>query len=576
MNSKGQKPSIKPLIAQKQDDEIEIVPIEKPKIAKKAKVEAMDEETLDVTPAIVEDGTQEAIAAKKKKVDTHSETNERKGRIFLKNLVFDTNEKMLRKLCVKFGEICDVNIPVDPSTNRPRGFAFVEYVNKNSALKAITDLNKIKWKGREIEVGLSVDKRRYLPNGQPAPGDGAALQPITGEDLGGDIEVVKAGAKPSQATADEKTGVEAVEDEEMDELDKIVMQNIEDMGDEFEFDSEDEDQADEDNKDKEVKSQPKQGVTEIDMREVSKEDQSKIKKPEDLEKLLKDAENVKKKEIAKKQENEDLSKTCFVRGVSYDITEADFAKFIKQNIGDIHYVKLVAFKAAEGKHNGNGFVKFKEQKVADRLIDMTEQFNKGEYIPQAKDPKIEIHGIRVQFFPALKKNEAKEIKVEREKEIAQKGTKDEKKARTKKKFKSLDELIATDKTGKRRLVYTKLGFFDNIEDAKLNDVDKAQRSAHRDEKMAKIQNPNYFVSEKRVILKNIDKMLTDIQVRTLATEVMSAQLTPKEIKKSKIFSDVKLISSKTEESTGKSSVSVYDSRASHLSSLPSLSMQRHF
>lgn len=72
--------------------------------------------------------------------------------------------------------------------------------------------------------------------------------------------------------------------------------------------------------------------------------------------------------------------------------------------------------------------------------------------------------------------------------------------------------------------------------------------------MEKMNNPNYFVSERRVLLKNIDKQLTDIQVRALAVEVLATKLPAKEIKKAKIFSNVKIIEKKNEEVTGKSSV----------------------
>lgn len=54
-----------------------------------------------------------------------------------------------------------INIPVNPSNGRVRGFAFVEFKSKNSALKAVSTLNDTMFKGRQIGVALSVDKRRY-------------------------------------------------------------------------------------------------------------------------------------------------------------------------------------------------------------------------------------------------------------------------------------------------------------------------------------------------------------------------------------------------------------------------------
>ena len=57
--------------------------------------------------------------------------------MIIRNLIFDINEKHLRKLFRKYGNIVDVNIPVDPATNRSKGYAFVELEKKSQALKAI-------------------------------------------------------------------------------------------------------------------------------------------------------------------------------------------------------------------------------------------------------------------------------------------------------------------------------------------------------------------------------------------------------------------------------------------------------
>ena len=45
----------------------------------------------------------------KPEANEQSKSRQRKGRIILRNLVFDVNEKMLRGLCSKFGSIVDVS-----------------------------------------------------------------------------------------------------------------------------------------------------------------------------------------------------------------------------------------------------------------------------------------------------------------------------------------------------------------------------------------------------------------------------------------------------------------------------------
>jgi FUS-interacting serine-arginine-rich protein 1 len=39
----------------------------------------------------------------------------------------------IRQIMAKYGEVRDVYIPTDYSTNRPRGFAFVEFLDPRDA-----------------------------------------------------------------------------------------------------------------------------------------------------------------------------------------------------------------------------------------------------------------------------------------------------------------------------------------------------------------------------------------------------------------------------------------------------------
>lgn len=96
----------------------------------------------------------------------------KKGRVIIRNLVFDISEVHLRKLCAKFGNnnffviligtILDINIPVNPTNNKTKGFAFVEFANRNDAFNAIKTLNGTKYKGRDIILDSAVGKDRFL------------------------------------------------------------------------------------------------------------------------------------------------------------------------------------------------------------------------------------------------------------------------------------------------------------------------------------------------------------------------------------------------------------------------------
>ena len=51
----------------------------------------------------------------------------RHNRIIIRNLVFDINEKHIKKLLGPYGKIIEVNIPKNPDDKGSRGFAFVEF-----------------------------------------------------------------------------------------------------------------------------------------------------------------------------------------------------------------------------------------------------------------------------------------------------------------------------------------------------------------------------------------------------------------------------------------------------------------
>lgn len=54
-----------------------------------------------------------------------------------------------------------INIPLNPSNNSPKGFAFVEFKSKNSALKTIKELNDKVVRGRKINAAIALDQRIY-------------------------------------------------------------------------------------------------------------------------------------------------------------------------------------------------------------------------------------------------------------------------------------------------------------------------------------------------------------------------------------------------------------------------------
>lgn len=84
-----------------------------------------------------------------------------RSRLMVKNLPFTASEKSVRKIFSKFGEIVEINLPMDAKKSRNKGFAFLEFASRNSSEKAIKDLNGGKALGRTIAVDWAVNKTDY-------------------------------------------------------------------------------------------------------------------------------------------------------------------------------------------------------------------------------------------------------------------------------------------------------------------------------------------------------------------------------------------------------------------------------
>jgi RNA recognition motif-containing protein len=72
--------------------------------------------------------------------------------IYVGNLSRQAGESEVRELFSKFGEVKSVKIIKDNESGEPRGFAFVEMPEQNSATQAIRDLESHEFLGRRLKV----------------------------------------------------------------------------------------------------------------------------------------------------------------------------------------------------------------------------------------------------------------------------------------------------------------------------------------------------------------------------------------------------------------------------------------
>lgn len=78
--------------------------------------------------------------------------------MFVGNLAFETTSEELEALFAPYGEIAGVSVPTDRLTGRPRGFAFVEFIQPEDAAKAIEKLNGHELAGRPLRVNEATER----------------------------------------------------------------------------------------------------------------------------------------------------------------------------------------------------------------------------------------------------------------------------------------------------------------------------------------------------------------------------------------------------------------------------------
>ncbi|KAL9230137.1 hypothetical protein vseg_005525 [Gypsophila vaccaria] len=82
------------------------------------------------------------------------------GSLLVRNIPMDCRPEELRIPFERFGVVRDVYIPKDYYTRKPRGFAFVQFVDAHDSLEAQYHMNGQIFAGREITVVLAAESRK--------------------------------------------------------------------------------------------------------------------------------------------------------------------------------------------------------------------------------------------------------------------------------------------------------------------------------------------------------------------------------------------------------------------------------
>ena len=81
-------------------------------------------------------------------------------RLIVRNLSFEVTENDLRTAFEKFGKVTEISMPKKDG-GAPGGFAFVQFLHKSPAAKAVAALNGCDILGRSIAVDFTLSKRDY-------------------------------------------------------------------------------------------------------------------------------------------------------------------------------------------------------------------------------------------------------------------------------------------------------------------------------------------------------------------------------------------------------------------------------
>jgi RNA recognition motif-containing protein len=73
-------------------------------------------------------------------------------KLYVGNLPYETNESDLQTLFESAGAVASINIVRDRATGQARGFAFVEMSDEEGAKRAISELDKHQFGGRNLTV----------------------------------------------------------------------------------------------------------------------------------------------------------------------------------------------------------------------------------------------------------------------------------------------------------------------------------------------------------------------------------------------------------------------------------------
>lgn len=99
-------------------------------------------------------------------------------KLYIGNIDYGTTGNALRAYFEKYGRVTDAFVPTERGTNRPRGFGFVTFANRDDAMTALEKLDGTELDGRTIRISES--KPREKSNGPFNPSGSSEVKLFVG------------------------------------------------------------------------------------------------------------------------------------------------------------------------------------------------------------------------------------------------------------------------------------------------------------------------------------------------------------------------------------------------------------
>ncbi|TNY20075.1 ribosomal processing [Rhodotorula diobovata] len=412
------------------------------------------------------------------------------GRLLIRNLGFDVKVADLRTAFARFGPLHSITLPVDPATSKGRGFAFVYFVSRGHAEKALAAVN-----GTRVYAGMAAERiateggkegkkkevREKKKAEKTASGGGggdkgrvvAVDWALSQEEWKKVQEGEKDGEEASGSDADEESGSGSEDDSEEDDEDEDS--DMSPVPEDLEEDSD-------------MSPEP---VGAAERRKAEHKDDGLSDEGEE-------------------DKPQQKGTTLFVRNMSFEATEPELYDLFKA-FGPVRYARIV-YDPTTKRSRGTAFVCFWNDESAQAVLNESRALNEGSFGETSTkktsllmaDPssstasRLTLHGRVLAAVPAVSKNDADKLREERDKKGAA-------------------------KMDRRNLYLMREGvIFPSWAIAKtLSAADMDARQSSFDARKSLLRsNPSLYISRTRLSIRQIPLYVTDGMLKRLANHAI--------------------------------------------------------